>query len=328
MLFMQITRDFLDGCHLRCRHEGERFDGSERGVIHHAGAGLDVCFEVAVVADDQRVLADCGEQHELVRNAATHHAGIGEHGDDVFAACAPEDALIRDIAALVICFQIRLIRVEGIRVLHRKLAYANESAASTGLVAELGLQLIDHERILGVALGCVAREVNRCFLVRHAEHHVRAHAVGQANQLLADAREPAALLPEVGGQHDGEEHFLTVDGVHLLADDALDLLRDASCGRQKRIHAGVDLLDVAAAHHERVALNGAVRGFFFVALAEQFAHSHNQNLPDNRINIDKQFIIAQKERFDKGECRGIDGHRCVRKSHCILTRGLALPKIR
>ncbi|MPN39086.1 hypothetical protein SDC9_186612 [bioreactor metagenome] len=171
--------------------------------------------------------------------------------------------------------------MEGIGILHRKFAYADEAAARARFVAELGLQLIDHERIFGIALGCVAREVHRGFLVRHAEHHLRTHSVGVAHKLLANAREPAALLPKIGGQHDGEEHFLPVDCVHLLADDALNLLCNASCGRQKRVDPGVNLLDITAAHHQRMAFNGTVCGFFFVAFADQFTHSHNQVLLDH-----------------------------------------------
>ena len=142
--------------------------------------------------------------------------------------------------------------------------------------------------------------MHRGLFVRHAEYHIRAHAVSQAHKLLADAGKTSALFPEFGGQHDGEEHLLSVDCVHFLANDAFYFLRDAAGGRQKRIYAGVDLLDITAANHKRMALNGAVRGFLFVTFAEQFAHSHSLILLDTFYTIYKQFIIAQKSRFDKG----------------------------
>ena len=54
------------------------------------------------------------------------------------------------------------------------------------------------------------------------------------------------------GMTGGQEHLGRARAVHLLADDALDLLHDAPAERQERVDAGGDLAQVAAAHHEDV----------------------------------------------------------------------------
>ena len=49
------------------------------------------------------------------------------------------------------------------------------------LIAELGLHLVDHKGILGVAIRQVARVMHGSFLVRHAQHHIRADLEGTSS---------------------------------------------------------------------------------------------------------------------------------------------------
>ncbi len=100
----------------------------------------------------------------------------------------------------------------------------------------------------------------------HAQHHVRAGAVGEAQQLAADGVVAAGLAPDGRGHGHREEQLLTVDAVHLLADDLLDLRGDALGDREQGVDAISDGLDVAAAHHQRLAGDDAVGGGLLVAL--------------------------------------------------------------
>ena len=117
--------------------------------------------------------------------------------------------------------------MEGIGVLHRELTHADQAGARACLIAELGLDLVDHERILGIALAIFAHKLHGRFLVRHAKHKRATVAVRKAHQLTADALIPAGFLPQGSGHHHRKLHFLAVDGIHLLADDGLDFARDA-----------------------------------------------------------------------------------------------------
>ena len=204
-----------------------RYGDLARLAVNDAGRGLHVGAVVAVVAEDDGILAHGGEQHVLVGDLAAHHAAVGGDGHDLGHACAGEDAVVGVIADLVVALQILLGGMEGIGVLHGELAHADQAAAAAGLVAELGLDLIDHEGILGVAVGHVAHEVHGGLLVGHAQHHVAAGAVGEAQQLAADGVIAAGLAPDGRRHGDREEQLLAVDAVHLLADDLLDLRGDA-----------------------------------------------------------------------------------------------------
>ena len=247
-------------------------------AVHDAGGRLHVGTVVAVVAQDDGVLADRGEQHVLVGDLAAHHAAVGRDGDDVAHARAEEDAVVRVIADLVVALQILLGGVEGVRVLHGELAHADQAAAAARLVAELGLDLVDHEGILGVAVGHVAHEVHGGLLVGHAQHHVRAGAVGEAQQLAADGVVAAGLAPDRRGHGHREEQLLAVDAVHLLADDLLDLRGDALGDREQGVDAVSDGLDVAAAHHQRLAGDDAVGGGLLVALGDEVPELHVRSL--------------------------------------------------
>ena len=130
------------------------------------------------------------------------------------------------MAAVVILLQVGLRRVERVRIFHRELTDADQSGAGTAFVAELRLDLVDHERVFLIRLAVFAHKVNSCFLVRHTEYIRAAVAVRKAEQLAADAFIAAGFLPERCGHHDGKLYFLTVDRIHFLANDLLNFASD------------------------------------------------------------------------------------------------------
>ena len=90
----------------------------------------------------------------------------------------------------------------------------------------------------------------------------RALAVLEPQELRAVLLPAARLLPELGRDDRRQEHLGGARAVHLLADDALDLLHDPPAERQERVDAGGDLAHVAAAHHEDVRRNLRLGGRF------------------------------------------------------------------
>ena len=209
-----------------------------------------------------------------MRNAAAHHAGIGFDGYYLGNARTRKNAVISVIAFPVVALEILLRGVEGIGVLHGELTNADETAARTTLVAELGLNLIYHKGILCVAVGVVAYKLNRGLLVGHAEHHARVVAVGEAKKLAADALVSARLIPERSGESYREQNLLAADIVHFLADNILDFLRYAAQGEELRIDAVGHVLHIAAAQHQRVAVNNAVGGLLLESFADKLVKFH------------------------------------------------------
>ena len=67
----------------------------------------------------------------------------------------------------------------------------------------------------------------------HPHGILGAFAVGDPEHLVAHDIPAARLLPHRGGMHGGKEEFLTADGVHLFAHDALDLGEDAPSERKQ-----------------------------------------------------------------------------------------------
>ena len=256
-------------------YAGERRFGFVCGLFHDAVRRLHVGAVAALGADDQRVLADRREQHELMRHAAAHHAGVGLDRDNLGHARAGENALIGAVAAIVVGFEVGLRGVEGVGVLHRKLAHADHTRARARLVAELGLDLINHKGVLRVARRIVADKLHGCLLMRHAEHHRGVVSVLEAEQLGLDARISAGFLPKRGGHRHGEENLLPVDFVHLLAQDLLDLGGDAVERRELRENAAAHKLHVAAAQHQRMAVDDGAGGLFLKAVADKLTEFHS-----------------------------------------------------
>ena len=72
--------------------------------------------------------------------------------------------------------------MEAVGILHCELTGTNQAATRTGFIAELGLDLIDHEGILRVALRGIAGQLHGSLFVGHAQHHVNTIAVLEAEQ--------------------------------------------------------------------------------------------------------------------------------------------------
>jgi hypothetical protein len=210
-----------------------------------------------------------------VGHASAHHARVAGHGDGVQVA-AVEDVEIGLVELGVVGVDAGLVAVEGVGVLHRKLAHADQPGAGPRLVAELGLDLVEHHRQLAVAADELGRQLRHDLLMGHAQAHVATVAVLEARHVAADLVPAAAALPDLGGVHHGQGDFLAADRVHLLADDVLDLVFDALRQRQDVEDAGGDLVDHAGAQHQLVADGVGVGGHFTERLEKHSGHAHKQ----------------------------------------------------
>ena len=100
-------------------------------------------------------------------------------------------------------------------------------------------------------------------------------AVGEAHHLGTVVVPAARLVPELGRLQDGHEDFLGALGVHLLADDLLDLVEHAHAEGQKRVGARAVLADHAGAEQEPVARDVGARRVFLQRGRIRAAHLEN-----------------------------------------------------
>jgi hypothetical protein len=205
----------------------------------------------ALRAGGDVVLARVGPDHELGGLGASHRAGVGLDRHEVEAAAA-EDPLVGLPLVLVRLVEPRAIHVEGVGVLHRELADPQEAGLGARLVAELGLDLVPDLGELPIAAQLVTGDRGEDLLVRHAEAVVGPLPVLEPEHVVAHDLPPAALLPDLGRMDRGEEELLAADGVHLLADDPLDLRERASGERQVVVDPRPELPDEAGADEELV----------------------------------------------------------------------------
>ena len=109
---------------------------------------LHICTVSAFGTDNQSILADGCEKHKLVRNTAAHHARVGFDRNYFRHARARKNALVRSVATCEVFLKVSHGGVEGICILHCELAHANHACARSCLIAELGLNLVDHKGVL------------------------------------------------------------------------------------------------------------------------------------------------------------------------------------
>ncbi len=245
-------------------------------VVGHGVRGphlhrLDVGGVVTVRAADVGVLADVTAREELLRLRPTHRA-TGRLDDHVVE---PEPVERPDVGLTVSCVrrvEALVAGVEGVGVLHRELAAADQPRAGTRLVAVLRLDLVEPDGQVLVRRVEVLHHEGEHLLVRRAEQVVGTLAVLEPEDAVAVVGPAVGRLVGLAGQQRGELQLLGADGVHLLAHDLLDLAEDAQAERQPRVDAGGGATDVAGAHEQPVAGHLRVDGILAKRPHEQRRH--------------------------------------------------------
>ena len=216
-------------------------------------------------------------------DGATHHAVVALHSEKAHAT-AREDAVVGGHMLVVAHLHSLDVDVEAIGVLHDELASPQDPALGTRLVALLGLDVVPKLRQLLIRPHLARRQPGDHLFVGHREGHVGALAVLEAEELLAHLVPAPRLTPDLRRVDDRHEQLLAADGVHLVADDAGDLLHHAPAGGQEHIHAGRELAHQAGAHHELVA-DGLGPGRILLDRGQQHlaeAHKTPRDLGDYR----------------------------------------------
>jgi hypothetical protein len=226
----------------------------------------------ARAAPGEDVLADGARHHELVVDVAADGAGVGL--DRGVAEPHPlEHPAVGVVHGLVRLPHALRRGVEGVGVLHDELTAAEEAVAGTGLVAELGLDLVHVDGQVPVGLH-VHRHGGRHHLLVGGPEHERPALAPQPEEDVLHGGEAAGLGPDLFGLEHRHEHLLGPGRVHLLADYAGDLLENAPPEGQVGVDPRRHPADVAGPHQQLVADRLGVGRGLQERPHQQPGHSH------------------------------------------------------
>ncbi|VWM24375.1 Uncharacterised protein [Collinsella intestinalis] len=281
---LEELRHLLDG-----RESGSvnLLQGAVAGTLSNCdlgGSGLVVRSVTASVAVHERGLTGVGKSHELDGGVATDLTGIGHDGQCLETA-ALADVRIGLLHIVIGLLQGLLRGVEGVAVLHDELATAHEAKAGAHLVAELVLNLVQVHGKLLVALELVLDEVGDSLLMGGAENELALMTVGDTHELGAVHVVATGLAPHLGIDHDGHEQLLGAGGVHLIADDILDLAQRTPCEGQVAVKTRRLLADHTRTQHEAVARELGLRGVLLERGGIQIGHLHRSGLRHSDLLI-------------------------------------------
>ena len=158
-----------------------------------------------------------------MRDPAAHHPGVRGNRNHLRQADPGKDAVISFQAACIESVKILLACVERISILHCEFPHPDQPGTRAGFIPEFGLDLVDHERVLRIALGFIPHKLHGSFLMGHAKDKFIAVAVPKPGQFRPDLGVPARCLPKRSRHHDRQLYFLPAQGVHLFPQNLFDL---------------------------------------------------------------------------------------------------------
>ena len=254
--------------------EGERL--LRRGLGPRDDRDLPVRGVAARLAQDEDVLAGRVQDHELVRQAAAHHADVGADRDRVEAE-ALEDPHVRPVLRPVAGVEAGLVAVAAVGVLHDELADADQPAARARLVAPFRLEVVDlHRRAGDTTSRCRrgARPTTSSWVIARTMSRPLRSLNRPSSGPMASYR-PLARHTSAG-MDDRHLHLLRADPVLLLADDLLDAVVDPLAQGQQRIDARPELADVAGALQQAMRGHLRIGGVVAERGEEQVGESHGR----------------------------------------------------
>ena len=125
---------------------------------------------LALAAVDHLVLAGVRDGHELLGVLAADSAAVrlDDHGRQ---AASVVDPLVSLLHLLIADIQSLPVAVEAVEVHHVELPDPQQAAAGTGLIAELGLDLVEQLGQIAVASHLVANQLGGDLLMGGAKDH-------------------------------------------------------------------------------------------------------------------------------------------------------------
>ena len=144
-----------------------------------------------------------------------------------------------------------LVAGEVIHVFHEEFSAAHDAGFGAGFVSEFGLDLVDVEGEVFVAIDVLAQEVGEGFFVGGGEAEFAADGeVGFEPDVHFGDVPAFAGFPDFAALEDGELDFLAADLIHFFTDDTCDVVDDAQAEGEVVVDSGHFFVDEAGADEE------------------------------------------------------------------------------
>ncbi len=192
---------------------------------------------MAFGAVDDLVLAGLGDHHELVRVLTADGPAVGLD-EQCRQPAAGIDILVGLEHPVVATGEPFFIGIKAVEVLHGELADPEQAGSGAGLVAELGLNLVEEQGQVAVAPDILADQLGNNLFVGRPETQVAVSTVAQGKQPLTEGLVSPSFLPQLQRLEDGHHQLLPPGRVHLLPDDILYLFECPPGQGQVGVHAG------------------------------------------------------------------------------------------
>ena len=154
---------------------------------------------------------------------------------------------------MVALLQAGFVGVEAVGVLHIEFPHPNEAGSGARFVSELGLDLVQDEGQVAVALDVGFDYVGDHLFMGGRQHHGAAPPVLEGEHIVAEGLSPAGLVPQLLWLERGHHQLLAAGGVYLFPDYVFNLTDRPQGQRQVGIDPGGHLLDQSGAKHQPVA---------------------------------------------------------------------------
>ena len=128
--------------------------------------------------------------------------------------------------------------VEGIAILHQELAAPHHAETRSDLVAELGLDLVQVQGQLAIALDFLTDEIGDHLFMRRSDNKLALMAILEAQQLRTILLAATRFLPQFKGLHCRHQHFEGTGAIHFIAHDRFHLAQGAKPQRRPGIYPG------------------------------------------------------------------------------------------
>ena len=244
-----------------------------RGFSGHGFGFFDVGRVVGTIAEHDIVFTGFGQHMELVGAGTADGAVVGFNRAEVQAQ-AGEHVAVGLVHTVIGDLQRSGVGVEGVGVLHDEFAAAHQAEARADLVTEFGLDLVQVDRQLFVAVQLVAAQVGDHFFVGRAYAELTTVAVLEAQQLRAVFFPAPGFLPQLGWLDARHQHFQSACSVHFFTNNGFGLAHDPQAHGQPGVQARSKFANHAGAQHQLMADNNRIGRRFFLCGEQILTGAH------------------------------------------------------
>ena len=185
-----------------------------------------------------------------------------------------EDGAVGGVHAPVCCLQRGLVGVERVGIFHDEFTGAHDAEAGPNFVPELGLNLVEVEGQLLVALYLPAPQRRDDFFVGWSEAEITVVTILKSCQLRPVLLPATRFLPQLGGLDHRHGNLQGAGPIHFFPDHLFHFPEHAQAQWHPVINPRGDPANQSRAQHELVTDDLGVRGCFFQGGQQKLTGAH------------------------------------------------------